>query len=146
MRLGQILPGPAFRQDGKPHQHAVPHPDTSLGSVRRFTYGREPKVVAQVHLTSGLKVEVHVYAAHYNSVWVSVEWTMTTSSHSSAGFPGPTCSARQSEWHAGYVAREMRRRLNGVCGRQRAFRRLTVSGRSAAASGVNGACLSAAST
>lgn len=95
-----------FLQGGTTYEHADPHPDFASGSVRRFTYGTEPKVIAQVPLADGGTAEVHGYAAHYNNDWVSVEWNDDNIKHFScwvhaADVRRPT----EGEWRGHYVAR-----------------------------------------
>lgn len=70
-----------FVQDGAEYEHANLKPEMAPGSVRRFTYGCEPHIIAQVPLAGGGTVEVHGYATHYNQEWVSVEWLDETHAH-----------------------------------------------------------------
>ncbi|WP_461856356.1 hypothetical protein [Arthrobacter sp. C152] len=70
-----------FVQDGTEYEHADPRPELPAKGVRRFVYGGEPKIIAQVPLKAGDTVEVHGYATHYNQDWVSVAWTDEVFSH-----------------------------------------------------------------
>lgn len=70
-----------FVLDGAEYEHVDPHPELAPKSVRRFVYGGEPKVIAQVTLANGGTVEVHGYATHYNQDWVNVAWTDDTFQH-----------------------------------------------------------------
>lgn len=93
-----------FVQDGAEYEHADPRPDFVTGSVRRFVYGSEPKVIAKVPLKDGGTVEVHGYATHYNHDWVSVAWTDEVFSHftcwvPSAGVRRPA----DGEWRGRFV-------------------------------------------
>lgn len=63
-----------FQLEGTTYECAAQQPELAAGSVRRFTSGEEPKVIAQVPLAGGGKVEVHGYATHYNREWVTVVW------------------------------------------------------------------------
>lgn len=53
-----------FRLGGVDYEHEAVQPDFSGKVVRRFTYGQEPKVIAELDLTDGGTVEIHGYAEH----------------------------------------------------------------------------------
>ncbi|MBT2566580.1 hypothetical protein J7I84_08750 [Arthrobacter sp. ISL-85] len=94
----------AFVQDGAEYAHADPRPELAPGSVRRFVYGSEPKVIAQVPLASGGTVEVHGYATHYNQDWVSVAWTDETFQHLSCWVPSASVRRPgEGEWSGRFV-------------------------------------------
>ena len=102
--VAQIEKRTKFLLDGKAYEHADPQPELPEGSVRRFVYGSEPKVIAQVSLAGGGTVEVHGYAAHYNQEWVNVVWTDDASDHLTcwvlaAGIRRPT----EGEWRGRFV-------------------------------------------
>lgn len=95
-----------FLQGGTTYEHADLQPDMLAGSVRRFTYGTEPHVIAQVPLAGGGTVEVHGYAAHYSSDWVIVEWNDDNVQHFSCWVPAADVRRpREGEWHGRFVAR-----------------------------------------
>ena len=95
-----------FLQSGMTYEHADPHPDMPPDSVRRFTYGTEPKVIAQVPLAGGGTVEVHGYAAHYNRDWVSVEWNDDNIKQFVCWVPAADVRRpTEGEWRGRYVAR-----------------------------------------
>jgi hypothetical protein len=72
--VGRIEKRTRFTLARATYEHADPEPSLPEGSVRRFTLGAEPQVIAQVPLAGGGTVEVHGYATHYNQDWVSVTW------------------------------------------------------------------------
>ncbi len=45
--------------------HADRRPDFTDQAVRRFTYGEEPQVIAQIPLVNGETIEIHGYATHW---------------------------------------------------------------------------------
>lgn len=93
-----------FVQDGAEYEHANPRPELPAGSVRRFVYGQEPKVIAKVPLTAGGTVEVHGYATHYNQEWVSIQWTDETFRHLSCWVPAPDVRRPgDGEWRGRFV-------------------------------------------
>lgn len=94
-----------FLLDGTLYEHANPEPPLVAGSVRRFTTGSEPEVIAQVPLAGGGTVEVHGYATHYNREWVAVVWN----DDNIQGFDcwTPAADVRrpgEGEWQGRYVA------------------------------------------
>lgn len=94
-----------FVLHGAEYEHADLRPELAPGSVRRFVYGGEPKVIAQVPLVAGGTVEVHGYATHYSQEWVSVEWTDDVFSHCTCWVPAADVRRprEESEWHGRYV-------------------------------------------
>lgn len=60
---------------GTKYEIAFRQPDLEGVTVRRFTYGEEPQVIAQVPLATGGTLEVHGYAAHWTPHDVTVAWT-----------------------------------------------------------------------
>ena len=95
-----------FVQGGVEYEHADPQPEMAPGSVRRFTYGTEPHVIAQVPLAGGGTVEVHGYAAHYSREWVSVEWNDDDIHQFSCWVPAADVRRPgEGEWRGRYMAR-----------------------------------------
>ncbi|QDG88882.1 hypothetical protein [Pseudarthrobacter sp. NIBRBAC000502770] len=93
-----------FVLDGAEYEHADPRPELAPGSVRRFVYGGEPKVIAQVPLKSGGTAEVHGYATHYNQEWVNVVWTDDVFSHCSCWVPSADIRRpAEGEWRGRFV-------------------------------------------
>ncbi|TQJ60463.1 hypothetical protein FBY30_2731 [Arthrobacter sp. SLBN-83] len=93
-----------FVQDGAEYEHADPRPEMPLGTVRRFVYGGEPEVIAQVPLAGGGTVEVHGYATHYTQEWVSVAWTDETFQYLNCWVPAAGVRRPgDGEWHGRYV-------------------------------------------
>lgn len=89
--------------DGE-YEHADPRPQLAPGSVRRFVYGGEPKVIAQVPLKGGGTVEVHGYATHYNQDWVTVVWTDEMMQHVTCWVPADDVRRPAGdEWQGRYV-------------------------------------------
>ena len=93
-----------FVQGGAEYEHADPQPALAPGSVRRFVYGQELHVIAQVPLKAGGTVEVHGYATHYNQDWVTVVWTDEVFSHCACWVPAADVRRPgEGEWHGRYV-------------------------------------------
>ncbi|MEV4991192.1 hypothetical protein [Pseudarthrobacter sp. LMD1-1-1.1] len=93
-----------FVQDGAEYEHADLRPELAPGIVRRFVYGGEPKVIAQVPLKAGGGVEVHGYATHYTQDWVSLEWTDDVFAHCTCWVPATDVRRpAEGEWHGRYV-------------------------------------------
>lgn len=95
-----------FVQDGAEYEHADPRPELAPGSVRRFVYGGEPKIIAQVPLAGGGTVEVHGYAEHWTKDEVVVVWRDDKFQHCSAWTPVEKVRRPdEGEWHGNYVSR-----------------------------------------
>ena len=93
-----------FTLRGTEYEHANPKPLLAAGSVRRFVYGEEPKVIAKVPLAGGGTVEVHGYATHYNQEWVSVAWTDDQSQHGTCWVPATDVRRPgEGEWDGRFV-------------------------------------------
>ena len=93
-----------FVQDGTEYEHADPRPKLASGSVRRFVYGGEPKIIAQVPLQGGGTVEVHGYATHYSQDWVSVAWADEVYSHRTCWVPATEVRRpAEGEWRGRFV-------------------------------------------
>lgn len=48
-----------FRLDGDNYENEAEQPDLTGKEVRRFTYGQEPKVIAELDLGDGNTVDMH---------------------------------------------------------------------------------------
>ncbi|WP_457948336.1 hypothetical protein ACTAQI_20410 [Pseudarthrobacter sp. alpha12b] len=93
-----------FVQAGAEYEHADPRPELAPGSVRRFVYGGEPKIIAQVPLKAGGTIEVHGYATHYTQEWVSLVWTDDVFSHCTCWVPAADVRRpAEGEWKGRYV-------------------------------------------
>lgn len=93
-----------FVQDGIQYEHADTKPDLVPGSVRRFTYGAEPQIIARVPLKGGGIIEIHGYGGHYNSDWATVDWNDNVH-HFTCWVPAADVRrAAEGEWHGNYVA------------------------------------------
>lgn len=90
--------------DGAEYEHTDPRPELTPGSVRRFVYGGEAKVIAQVPLKDGGTVEIQGYATHYNQEWVNVARTDDTFQHLTCWVQGADVRrAAEGEWRGRYV-------------------------------------------
>lgn len=86
------------------YEHADTRPDHAAGSVTRFEPRTEPKVIAQVPLTGGGKVEVHGYATFYSREWVDIVWTDDNSEHMSCWVTATDVRRpTEGEWRGNYV-------------------------------------------
>lgn len=95
-----------FLQGGQTFEIADLTPELAPGSVRRFTWGDEPQVIAQVPLASGGTLEVHGYATHYTKDWVSVQWNDDRIQNVNCWVPAADVRRpAEGEWHGNYVAR-----------------------------------------
>ncbi|MDB5243413.1 MAG: hypothetical protein JWP57_4038 [Spirosoma sp.] len=95
-----------FRQDGVEYEYEARHPDLRTKTVQRFTYGQEPKVIAEPELTDGRTVEVHGYAEHWTKDEVVVVWSDDDIQHCSAWVPsGKVRRPAEDEWHGKSVSR-----------------------------------------
>lgn len=95
-----------FLLAGTTHEHANPAPEMAAGSVNRFTYGEEPKVIAQVPLAGGGTAEIHGYATFYTQDWVTVEWTDDNFQHFNCWTPAADVRRpADGEWHGKFVSR-----------------------------------------
>ena len=104
--VGVIEKRTRFLQGGETYEMADPRPELAAGSVRRFTYGTEPKVIAQVPLKGGGAVEVHGYATHYNQEWVSVQWNDDNIQNFDSWVPAADVRRpTEGEWRGNFVAR-----------------------------------------
>ncbi|WP_285240042.1 hypothetical protein [Pseudarthrobacter sp. MEB009] len=97
-------PPESFVQDGQVYVHARHKPELTPGSVRRFVYGKEPKVIAKVPVKGGSTVEVHAYAEHYNREWVSIAWHDDGIVHQGCWVPaGDVRRPAEGEWRGRYL-------------------------------------------
>lgn len=95
-----------FRQGGVDYEYTSPIPDLTAKTVRRFTYGQEPKVIAELELTDGRTVEVHGYAEHWTTDEVVVTWSDDDLRHFSVWVPaGNVRRTPEDEWHGHFVSR-----------------------------------------
>jgi hypothetical protein len=93
-----------FLLDGAAHKHANPEPELAAGSVRRFAWGTEQQVIAQVPLAGGGTVEVHGYATHYTRDWVTVVWNDDDIQHFDCWVPAADVRRpAEGEWRGRYV-------------------------------------------
>ena len=93
-----------FVHHGGEYEHANPRPELAPGSVRRFVYGGEPEIIAQVPLAGGGTLEVHGYATHYNQDWVTIEWIDDVFTHCGCWVPAKDVKRpAEGEWHGRYV-------------------------------------------
>lgn len=94
-----------FQLDGIAYEYADPKPELAAGSVRRFTTGEEPRVIAQVPLAGGGAVEVHGYATHYTREWVTVVWNDDNIHHFDCWVPATDVRRPgEGEWRGRFVA------------------------------------------
>jgi hypothetical protein len=95
-----------FLLDGIAYEYVDVAPDHNGRTVRRFTYGEEPQVIALVQLAGGGNVEIHGYATFWSEQDVDVAWTDDQGSSF-------TCWVSASdvrrpvpgEWHGSYLPR-----------------------------------------
>lgn len=93
-----------FALAGAGYEHADLQPPLPAESVRRFTLGNEPHVIAQVPLAGGGTVEVHGYATHYNQEWVTVVWNDDNFQQFNCWVPAADVQrAAEDEWRGRYV-------------------------------------------
>ncbi|WP_028264616.1 hypothetical protein [Arthrobacter sp. MA-N2] len=64
-----------FEMNGTVYEHADRRPEFTGQTIRRFTYGEEPQVIALVPLVNGDTLEIHGYATHWTKDDVDVAWT-----------------------------------------------------------------------
>lgn len=99
---------PTARPDDMVYEHADRRPDFSgqLIQVRRFTYGEEPQVIAQVPLANGGTFEIHGYATHWTQDDVDVAWTDDRGSQYTCWVPADKVRRpSDGEWHGNYLPR-----------------------------------------
>jgi hypothetical protein len=95
-----------FRQDGIDYEYEAEPPDLKGKEVRRFTYGQEPKVIAELDLAGGQTVEIHGYAEHWTKDEVAVAWSDDKVRHCRCWVPARKVRRpADDEWHGGYVSR-----------------------------------------
>lgn len=95
-----------FEMNGVVYEHAQRTPDFTGQTIRRFTYGEEPQVIAQLPLANGGTIEIHGYATHWTQDDVDVAWTDDTRTKYTCWVPAqdvrrPTAD----EWHGNYLPR-----------------------------------------
>lgn len=94
-----------FRLDGVDYSYEPREPDLSAG-VRRFTYGLEPRVIAELPLVGGEILEIHGYAEHWTKDEVCVVWSDDDVKHLHCWLPAPKVRRpADGEWHGAYVSR-----------------------------------------
>jgi hypothetical protein len=94
-----------FQLDGTVYERGNVDPPLAAGSVRRFTTGEEPKVIARVPLAGGGTVEVHGYATHYTREWVIVVWNDDNFHQFDCWTPAADVRRPgEGEWRGRYVA------------------------------------------
>ena len=99
-------PNPVFILAGVRYEHAIREPQLEGVTVRRFTYGEEPCVIAQVPLAGGGVVEVHGYAQHWTPRDVVVAWTDDHGREHNCWVPASDVRRPDpSEWHGRYLPR-----------------------------------------
>lgn len=94
--------------DGVVYEHADRRPDFAgnMGTVRRFTYGEEPQVIAQVPLANGGTLEIHGYATHWTQDDVDVAWTDDRGSQYTCWVSvDDVRRPLANEWHGNYLPR-----------------------------------------
>jgi hypothetical protein len=64
-----------FLLDGTKYEYVDAAPDHSGQTVKRFTYGQEPHVMATIPLAKGGKFGIHGYATFWSGKDVDVAWT-----------------------------------------------------------------------
>lgn len=95
-----------FEKDGVVYEHADRRPDFTGQTVRRFTYGEEPEVIAQVPLANGESIEIHGYATHWTQDEVDVAWTDDRGSQYTCWVPADQVRRPAgAEWHGDYLPR-----------------------------------------
>jgi hypothetical protein len=81
-------------------------PDHSGQTIKRFTYGQEPQVIALVPLADGGSVLVHGYATFWSQQEVEVAWTDDRGSEYSCWVPaGQLRWPEAGEWRGNYLPR-----------------------------------------
>lgn len=92
--------------DGLEYAHEAVQPDLAGKDVRRFTYGQEPKVIAELGLVGGATVEIHGYAEHWSKDEVVVVWTDDDLRHCSCWVPSSKVRRPgDGEWKGNYISR-----------------------------------------
>ena len=94
-----------FEMDGVVYQHADRRPDFTGHTVRTFTYGEEPQVIAQVPLANGGTIEIHGYATHWTQDDVAVAWTDDRGSQHTCWVPATDIRRAADDWHGNYLPR-----------------------------------------
>ncbi|MFD0044728.1 hypothetical protein ACFVGV_06010 [Pseudarthrobacter scleromae] len=95
-----------FRLDGVTYECGAEPPNFDGKVVRRFTYGQEPKVIAELGLVDGAALEIHGYAEHWTNDEVCVVWTDDNFQHCSCWVQAAKVRRPpEDDWHGNYVAR-----------------------------------------
>lgn len=95
-----------FRLDGIDYTFEPVEPDLSGQDVRRFAYGEEPQVIAELELADGSTAKIHGYAEHWTKDEVSVAWTDDDVQLFHAWIPATKVTRPSAgEWHGDFVSR-----------------------------------------
>jgi hypothetical protein len=93
-----------FEMNGTVYEHTDRRPGFTGQTVRRFTYGEEPPVIAQFSLVNGGTLEIHGYATHWTKDEADIAWTDDNGSQYTCWVAAKDVHRPTSdEWHGRYL-------------------------------------------